>query len=550
MSVEAPASAADFGLPEEAVAEDVTQHITRTYVPDVPWTEEELAKIAELKATVGHIFPTLADGDKAYWTSDHAMRRLLVARSMNVAAAAKMYEHMMAFRAARQCHRLLDRSWYREPETLRRYFPWGFVGKDRDGFPVLVERIGNIDLVGIHAAVGTEDFLQWVCWYHEVQESMMKGVSDALGKDRRKMTVIIDMAHLALRHLNSSTLSVLKSRTRLEEENYPEVVRRVILINTPSMFASVWGIVKRFMDEGTVDKMQILGTDYLPTLRTFIDDDNIPAFLGGKLTDESGDAEVRSMVSEGGIIPPSFVHGIAADNNGAGEEVSIAAGKCSDVLIHVPAGSKVSWNMAAVGNDVNFTVTAVPAAAPVSSSAASAAPSSPSKSSSAAAQQPISVTQSVYGVHILSPDYTGGNPSKLPNASGVADSKPIPGSATNAAEVAVVPTARVTKHKGAYTVPESAAPNGMIVRLRFDNGYSWMSGKTVLRRVDVLLKAAETTEAAEATEAAATTGSGSGSVGAVVAALRAEDPGNELALARERHRERIMNQLSTPRATA
>jgi hypothetical protein len=64
------------------------------------------------------------------------------------------------------------------------------VGVDRQGFPVLVEKIGEIDYIGsstthvtlravlivtavviagLHAALDTEDFLTWVCWYHELQ---------------------------------------------------------------------------------------------------------------------------------------------------------------------------------------------------------------------------------------------------------------------------------------------------------------------------------------------------------------------------------------------
>lgn len=61
------------------------------------------------------------------------------------------------------------------------------------------------------------------------------------------MTCIIDMAGISLRHCSSATLSVLHKRTRLEEDHYPEVVKRVFLINTPSVFASVWSIVKRWV---------------------------------------------------------------------------------------------------------------------------------------------------------------------------------------------------------------------------------------------------------------------------------------------------------------
>lgn len=48
------------------------------------------------------------------------------------------------------------------PTSPRRCFPWGFAGLDRQGFPVLVERIGSIDLVGMQAAMGTDEFIRWV----------------------------------------------------------------------------------------------------------------------------------------------------------------------------------------------------------------------------------------------------------------------------------------------------------------------------------------------------------------------------------------------------
>lgn len=47
---------------------------------------------------------------------------------------------------------------------------------------VLVERIGTIDLVGLHASCGTEQFLSWVCFYHEIQERLMRNASEAQQK--------------------------------------------------------------------------------------------------------------------------------------------------------------------------------------------------------------------------------------------------------------------------------------------------------------------------------------------------------------------------------
>jgi hypothetical protein len=38
-------------------------------------------------------------------------------------------------------------------------------------------------------------------------------------------------------------------------------VRRIFLINTPALFASIWAVVKKFMDAGTAAKLKILGSN-------------------------------------------------------------------------------------------------------------------------------------------------------------------------------------------------------------------------------------------------------------------------------------------------
>lgn len=58
----------------------------------------------------------------------------------------------------------------------------------------------------------------------------MRAACAALGKDRHKMTVIVDLKGYNMRLASPSTLAVLHKRTRLEEDHYPEA-RSVIKTN-------------------------------------------------------------------------------------------------------------------------------------------------------------------------------------------------------------------------------------------------------------------------------------------------------------------------------
>lgn len=63
---------------------------------------------------------------------------------------------------------------------------------------------------------------------------------------------------------------------------YPEVMGNTLLINAPYVFSGVWSVVKGFLDERTRKKIRIIGGGYKKTLLEFIDEENIPTFIGGK----------------------------------------------------------------------------------------------------------------------------------------------------------------------------------------------------------------------------------------------------------------------------
>lgn len=513
-------------------------------------SDEEKAKLAAMKTECSSVFGELLAPDRDYWAADSGLLRFLVARGWNVKAASEMWKAAMKERTVQRFCEITTNG-YRPPVVLRRYFPWGFIAIDKQGFGVLYERIGRIDLIGLLQAVGQGDFLKWVIWYHETQEQLMRRLTKSLGKDRSKFSVIIDMEGLNSRHLSMGTLNALKPRTVLEEKTWPETVKRLFLINTPRAFSAIWGIVSKFMNPGTIEKFQILGSSYQDALLNHIDAEALPKWLGGKFVDKNGDPHCYSLVPPGGLIPQAFIagrpstsgstaadlsapvssdpsyFGVAGDGHGSGEEINIPSGKYSDVLIRVPAGATVSWRWASVDKDVAFRVTAVKA------------------SSEGVGPQVIDVRRSVAGVHLIPLVAAGaghaaaassGNGKPTQSSGPITSSTPgdikatIPFAAAGAAELEVVPSAKVDKHYGSWTAPADGSGDAFLVRIRFDNSYSWVSSKTLVRRVDVLLVGhafgTTPTITATAAEVAAST---------LPAILIEDDPLERYACGREEH---------------
>jgi hypothetical protein len=78
---------------------------------------------------------------------------------------------------------------------------------------------------------------------------------------------------------------------QMYEANYPELLRRVFIINAPKIFSILYSIVTPFMHERTRDKIQVYGQDskqWKATLLADIDPDQLPASYGGTMTDPDG----------------------------------------------------------------------------------------------------------------------------------------------------------------------------------------------------------------------------------------------------------------------
>ena len=57
---------------------------------------------------------------------------------------------------------------------------------------------------------------------------------------------------------------------------------KLVIINAPRSFTTIWTFVKPLLNERTVKKVDIHGDDYLDALRALIPPENLPASLGGE----------------------------------------------------------------------------------------------------------------------------------------------------------------------------------------------------------------------------------------------------------------------------
>jgi hypothetical protein len=56
----------------------------------------------------------------------------------------------------------------------------------------------------------------------------------------------------------------------MAQDNYPEILGNMFIINAPFLFTGIWAIVKVWIDDKTKEKIKILGSSYKKELLQYV----------------------------------------------------------------------------------------------------------------------------------------------------------------------------------------------------------------------------------------------------------------------------------------
>ena len=93
----------------------------------------------------------------------------------------------------------------------------------------------------------------------------------------------------------------------MESDNYPEGLKRVIIIRPPWIFPLIWRVCRPFLDQGTIDKIEVVHEgETTETLLRHIPAKHVPKALGGEWFDGDDDYCAR-FIAPGGTIPQEII---------------------------------------------------------------------------------------------------------------------------------------------------------------------------------------------------------------------------------------------------
>jgi len=119
----------------------------------------------------------------------------------------------------------------------------------------------------------------------------------AAGKKADQIFVLVDLKGIKLKDLSSKNIKgFFNSYMKIVQDNYPELLYRVFVLNSPMLFQNIWDELKSDLSERTAAKVTITGGRNEAELETLIDKDILGEIFNEQceFDDHINDEEVKS----------------------------------------------------------------------------------------------------------------------------------------------------------------------------------------------------------------------------------------------------------------
>lgn len=198
---------------------------------------------------------------------------------------------------------------YKEAKEVDKYYPQFYHKTDKDGRPVYIEQLGKLDVSALYKITTQDRMLQHLVYEYETFLSQrLPACSKVSDKLVETSCTILDLHNAGI-----STFYKVKdyvsAASSIGQNNYPETMGNMFIINAPYLFSTVWSLVKPWLDPATQAKIHILGKNYQKELLEYIPAENLPANLGGKCNCAGGcslsNAGPWNVVAQEGAVPPT-----------------------------------------------------------------------------------------------------------------------------------------------------------------------------------------------------------------------------------------------------
>ncbi|KAF8727618.1 hypothetical protein AX14_007202 [Amanita brunnescens Koide BX004] len=221
---------------------------------------------------------------------DETLLRFLRARKYDIKQAKKMMNDCQEWRRTVEgagidkLYQEIDPFDYPERQAVFECWPMWFHKTDKKGRPLNVHYFGNMNLPKLYEVCTPEKHWQSVLVNAEsLTREVLPAASRAAGGHIGTVFVIVDLQGFGIQQFWQMK-SLARRSFQISQDYYPETMGQLAIVNAPSSFTMIWNVMKPWLSRETIEKVDILGSDYQSVLLKLVDAENLPSSLGGNCT--------------------------------------------------------------------------------------------------------------------------------------------------------------------------------------------------------------------------------------------------------------------------
>lgn len=155
----------------------------------------------------------------------HILLRFLKARKYDIVKAREMWESMLQWRKEFGTDTLAEEFQFTELDKVKRFYPQGHHGIDKEGRPVYIEQIGKVDAAQLLEVTTLERYLKYhVLEFEKLLNIKFPACSLAVKRHIDSTTTILDVAGVGMKNFTKHARELIISIQNIDNNNYPEVL--------------------------------------------------------------------------------------------------------------------------------------------------------------------------------------------------------------------------------------------------------------------------------------------------------------------------------------
>jgi hypothetical protein len=192
-----------------------------------------------------------------------------------------MYEAMTRWRHEFGADSLLGSFRFPQYEQVATVYPTFFWGTDRFGRPVYVKCPGRGNFAALLELADRDTVLKFHVWTWEyLRKHRFPAASIAAGKTIDSMLTLIDFGGVTMTQFGH-VQSLMQSISVIDQDNYPEHLGDMFILNAGFAFKAIWACISPFLDARTQSKIRLLSGLADDQVFSLLPRESLPVFLGG-----------------------------------------------------------------------------------------------------------------------------------------------------------------------------------------------------------------------------------------------------------------------------